>query len=166
MKCPSCGAEVTGAVCSYCGSEMPRQPINITNNYYGPINNAAQQPQTPNYVNTVMGPACSRCGGTKISYERESTVNRGLHKTVAICKTCGNTWVTSRDVQVSSKNKIVALILCIFMGFFGVHQFYVGKSKMGWIYLFTVGLFGIGWIVDIVRLATGTFCDVNGIPLR
>jgi len=51
------------------------------------------------------------------------------------------------------KNKWVSLLLCIFLGWLGVHKFYEGKLITGLIYLFTLGLFGIGWFVDIIRLA-------------
>lgn len=47
-----------------------------------------------------------------------------------------------------AKNKWVALILCIFLGFFGAHKFYEGKAGMGILYLLTMGLFGIGWLID------------------
>lgn len=48
------------------------------------------------------------------------------------------------------KNKWVALALCIFT--FCGHKFYEGKIGMGIIYLFTCGLFGVGWIIDIISL--------------
>ena len=51
------------------------------------------------------------------------------------------------------KNKWVSLILCIFLGFIGAHKFYEGKIGMGILYLFTMGLFGIGWVVDIIIIA-------------
>lgn len=51
------------------------------------------------------------------------------------------------------KNKWVSLILCIFLGFIGAHKFYEGKTGMGILYLFTMGLFGIGWVVDIIIIA-------------
>lgn len=51
------------------------------------------------------------------------------------------------------KNKIVALLLCIFFGYFGFHKFYEGKTKLGIIYLFTFGLFCFGWIIDIIIIA-------------
>jgi len=48
----------------------------------------------------------------------------------------------SRYVVITSdKKKITALLLCIFLGVFGAHQFYVGKIGKGLLYLFTVGLF-------------------------
>lgn len=67
---------------------------------------------------------------------------------------------------VSRKNKTVALLLCIFLGGLGAHKFYVGKVGMGIIYLFTFGLFGFGWIIDIILIATGSFKDEFDLPLR
>lgn len=67
---------------------------------------------------------------------------------------------------VSRKNKIVALLLCIFLGYFGAHKFYVGKVGMGILYLFTMGFFGIGWLIDIILIATGSFKDEFGLPLK
>lgn len=52
------------------------------------------------------------------------------------------------------KNKVVALVLCIFLGYFGAHKFYENKPGMGVLYIFTAGLFGIGWIIDIIILLT------------
>ena len=52
------------------------------------------------------------------------------------------------------KNKWVAFCLCLFLGYFGAHKFYEGKVGMGILYLFTVGLFGIGWIIDLIVLLT------------
>jgi len=36
-----------------------------------------------------------------------------------------------------------------FFGFLGVHRFYMGQLGMGFLYLLTFGLFGIGAIVDL-----------------
>lgn len=51
-----------------------------------------------------------------------------------------------------AKNKWVALLLCIFLGYLGVHKFYEGKILLGIVYLCTFGLFGIGWFVDCIAL--------------
>lgn len=48
-------------------------------------------------------------------------------------------------------------ILCIFTGTIGGHHFYKGRIKKGILYLFTCGLFGIGWIIDIISLGTKVF---------
>ena len=34
-------------------------------------------------------------------------------------------------------------------GFLGAHRFYFGRPVSGTIYLFTLGLLGIGWIIDL-----------------
>jgi len=44
--------------------------------------------------------------------------------------------------------KIVGYILWLF-GFTGAHRFYYGKPITGTIWLFTAGLLGIGWLVDL-----------------
>ena len=69
-------------------------------------------------------------------------------------------------VITSSKSKTIALLLCIFLGEFGIHRFYVGKIGTGLLYLFTAGLCGIGWIIDIIKICLGTFTDNVGVPLR
>jgi TM2 domain-containing membrane protein YozV len=43
---------------------------------------------------------------------------------------------------------LVGYILWIF-GFLGAHRFYFGRPISGTIYLFTLGLLGIGWLVDL-----------------
>ncbi len=50
------------------------------------------------------------------------------------------------------KNKWVALLLCLFFGYFGVHKFYEGRILAGLLYLFTFGLFGFGWLIDCLIL--------------
>lgn len=66
----------------------------------------------------------------------------------------------------SDKNKDTALLLCVFGGWFGLHQFYVGKFGKGFIYMCTMGLFMIGWIFDILAILLGSFTDNTGAPLR
>ena len=64
---------------------------------------------------------------------------------------------TNRNINASGghgrqKNKWVAFFLCLFLGYFGAHKFYEGKAGMGILYIFTVGLFGIGWLIDTIVL--------------
>lgn len=66
----------------------------------------------------------------------------------------------------SDKSKKTALLCCVIGGLFGIHYFYVGKIGKGLLYLCTAGLFSIGWIIDIIKIATGSFLDNAGAPLR
>lgn len=68
--------------------------------------------------------------------------------------------------NTSDKSRKVALILCIFLGGLGIHRFYVGKIGTGIIWMLSLGLFGIGWIIDLIMILTGSFRDNTGAPLR
>ena len=45
-------------------------------------------------------------------------------------------------------SKIIGYLLWLF-GFLGSHRFYYGKPITGTIWFFTLGLLGIGWLVDL-----------------
>jgi TM2 domain-containing membrane protein YozV len=62
----------------------------------------------------------------------------------------------------SDKDKITALLLCIFLGWLGIHRFYVGKIGTGIVWLLTCGVFGIGIIIDIILIAVDKFKDKEG----
>jgi TM2 domain-containing membrane protein YozV len=48
----------------------------------------------------------------------------------------------------STHNIIIGYLLWIF-GFTGAHRFYYGRPITGTIYFFTLGLLGIGWLIDL-----------------
>lgn len=54
--------------------------------------------------------------------------------------------------EESYKTVRTAFWLCLFLGYFGVHRFYLKKSGTGLLWLFTCGCLTIGWIVDSVWL--------------
>jgi len=64
--------------------------------------------------------------------------------------------------NVSPSSRLVAILLCFFVGGLGVHRFYVGKIGTGILWLLTGALLGIGWLVDLIMIAAGTFKDKQG----
>ena len=58
---------------------------------------------------------------------------------------------------LSTAEKITALILLLTVGYLGVHKFYLGQTGLGILYLLTAGLFGIGIIIDLIKLLTNNY---------
>ena len=67
---------------------------------------------------------------------------------------------------ISEKSKGTAAVLCFFLGVLGIHRFYVGKIGTGILWLCTLGLFGIGEIVDFIMILCGSFKDGNGALIK
>jgi TM2 domain-containing membrane protein YozV len=54
--------------------------------------------------------------------------------------------------MMKEKEVWVTYLLWFILGFVGVHKFYLGKIGWGILYIFTGGLFIIGWLVDIFTI--------------
>lgn len=82
------------------------------------------------------------------------------------CRSCGASQRLLNNQLESPKNKWIAFLLCLFLGGFGFHRFYVGKIPSGILWLFTLGLFYIGALVDCIMILCGEFTDANGLKLK
>ncbi|MCE7738501.1 MAG: TM2 domain-containing protein [Candidatus Heimdallarchaeota archaeon] len=81
--------------------------------------------------------------GSKQSVSQRLNVDAIMNKT---------TWINYKREEVYRTS---ALILCILLGFLGLHRFYVVKKKSGFLYLFTGGLLFIGVFYDIYLMIKG-----------
>jgi len=52
---------------------------------------------------------------------------------------------------MNSHSLLIGYLLWI-LGFMGAHRFYYGRPVTGTIYFFTLGLFFIGWIIDLLLI--------------
>ena len=66
-----------------------------------------------------------------------------------------------RDMP-SERRGLTAGLLCLLVGVFGAHRFYVGKHATGFLMLVTLGGMGIWWLADLIMLITGQFRDKDG----
>jgi TM2 domain-containing membrane protein YozV len=106
---------------------------------------------------------CSQCGA---SLETGSQFcNKCGHKVGTISAVVReSTYPDNRPI--SPKSATTALLLCLFLGTFGIHRFYVGKIGTGILMLLTLGGFGIWVLVDIILIASCEFRDSEGKVLE
>ncbi|MBF0539939.1 MAG: TM2 domain-containing protein [Nitrospirae bacterium] len=67
--------------------------------------------------------------------------------------------------EESKKSRLVALLLCFFLGWAGGHRFYTNKVGTGVLMLMTGGGMGIWYFVDLVMISMGAFKDKEGLNL-
>ena len=60
---------------------------------------------------------------------------------------------------------ILALLMCFFLGCFGIHRFYVGKIGTGVLQLVTLGGLGLWAFIDMILILVGSFSDKQGDKL-
>lgn len=98
---------------------------------------------------------CSECGSI-------------INAKAEICPKCGVRQAVAVDTQGQElKNKwLTTLLLCWFLGVFGVHRFYTGHTLIGVLQLLTLGGCGIWALVDLVIIVTGGYKDAEGNPLK
>lgn len=192
MKCMNCNVEIeTAKFCPYCGTKQESKPVDqpqhtppdfynqYKNNDYQQQNNVEQQNPNPNYQVPPVMPNQQWQGYNQnnyqqpqqgdANYQQQYYNQQGYNTQQQYQQPQVNVNVTQQNetpqYMASYKSRLAALILCAIVGVLGVHRFYAGKIGTGILWLCTGGFFGIGYIVDIILIATGSFTDSHGYPI-
>lgn len=96
---------------------------------------------------------CPKCGKQVEELKQAATqqpivINNNINNSNRNTNTNTNS-ARSYTPRGKRKNKWTAFWLWLFLGFVGGHKFYDGKIGTGILYIFTFGLFGIGWFIDL-----------------
>src|SRR5712692_3613506 len=70
-----------------------------------------------------------------------------------------------QPVMGGNRSWVTTTLLCLFVGFLGVHRFYTGRIVSGIFQLLTFGGFGIWTLIDLIMIYTDSFTDDRGMPL-
>ena len=105
---------------------------------------------------------CVACGvppkaGNKFCYNCKAPTDPNAK----ICMKCG----VPLGADAEGKDWLTTLLLCIFLGGLGIHRFYTGHTGIAIAQLFTAGGCGIWTLIDLIKIATDNFTDVNGNKL-
>jgi hypothetical protein len=60
------------------------------------------------------------------------------------------------------KSQLVAFLLALFLGYLGIHRFYLGYAGIGIIQLLTLGGLGIWALIDLILIVVGVLKPKNG----
>ncbi len=69
---------------------------------------------------------------------------------------------SSAQGSANNKSQLTALLLSIFVGWLGVHRYYLGYIWQGVVQTLTFGVFGIWTLIDLIRIATGDLQPKSG----
>jgi hypothetical protein len=106
---------------------------------------------------------CVACGtppkaGDKFCYNCKAETSPGA----AICMKCGVSLKHDAVPTGDEKDWLTTLLLCFFLGVFGIHRFYTGHTAIGVVQLLTLGGCGIWALVDFIMIIVGSFRDSKG----
>jgi restriction system protein len=141
--CPECGKPVKSKFCPHCGAAVvDAEGTQLVTGENTSVSQPAAQPEQP-----VQSP--------QVTAQQPTIIINNVSNSNSSASASA-TAVNSVPVVVARKvcNKWTAFLLCLFLGYFGAHKFYEGKPGMGILYIFTMGLFGFGWLVDMIMLIT------------
>ena len=105
---------------------------------------------------------CLKCG-VKVGDSSSFCANCGnsVNPGADYCMNCGVAikTVASSD-NLNGQDKIVMILICLFLGGIGIHNFMMGENKKGVfkiIMSLCCGIGGILALIDLIKLAMGTY---------
>ena len=105
---------------------------------------------------------CLKCG-VKVGEGNAFCANCGnaTNPDAEVCLNCGVALKKeAKGGDLNGQDKIVMILICLFLGGFGIHNFMMGETKKGIVKIVTNFLCGIGSIlalIDLIRIAMGTY---------
>ncbi len=64
--------------------------------------------------------------------------------------------------EISKSSRLIAFLLCFFLGYLGAHRFYVKKYATAVLMIVTLGGFGVWMLIDLIFILCGAFRDKEG----
>ena len=100
---------------------------------------------------------CLKCGvqaGTGNAFC--SNCGQPTSPEAAVCLNCGvalkKAEIAQEGNNLNGKDKVIVILLCLFLGGLGIHNFYMGETKKGVIRIVLSLLCGVGSIVALIDL--------------
>ena len=152
MFCPHCGNQVDddAVFCTKCGARFERPATDTVTG----SQSVSGQPE--NNFNGQSAASENAGGG-------ENPGNGGY------VYTPNSNYRPPEPPKKSSKSKLAAGLLGSFLGAYGVHNFYLGKTSRGVaqiiVTLVTCGVGGIWGLIEGILCLCGQYTDVDGLPL-
>ncbi len=103
---------------------------------------------------------CIKCG-VKVGTGNAFCENCGnaLPENADVCMNCGVAVKKTSD-YLNGQDKIVMILICLFLGGLGIHNFMMGETKKGIfkiIMSFCCGIGGILALIDLIKIAIGNY---------
>ena len=121
-------------------------------------------------VNTFMIQRMGTEEGPFSAGDLQMQARSGMLKSNMMARRADGTggWFSVGDIPgvFSEKEWLTALLISLFVGGLGIDRFYLGYTGLGVLKLITLGGCGIWALIDLIRIATGSLKDANGLPLK